>query len=129
MSDLARHDVRGPVATLRTERASWDAAKDEWEPASKPTLTRFRPDGQIAEADPGVTYRYNEAGQVLETRFQDGKILCAYDEKGRLIRTVRIDEKGIGTESEIYSATIPAAERPEFNSSQSSKAIRICSTR
>jgi YD repeat-containing protein len=102
MSDLAQHDVHGPVARLRTERASWDAAKDEWEPASKPTWMRFRPDGQIVEADPGITFSYDKAGRLLETKFQDGKILCAYDEKGRLIRTVRIDEKGNSTESEIF---------------------------
>jgi YD repeat-containing protein len=102
MSDLARHDVHGPVATLRTELASWDAAKDEWEPASKPTLTRFRPDGQIAEVDSRITFTYDEAGRLLETRFQDGKIVRTYDEKGRLIRTVMVDEKGTSTESEIF---------------------------
>jgi YD repeat-containing protein len=65
-------------------------------------LSRFRPDGQIAEADPRITFTYDDAGRLLETRFQDGKIVRTYDEKGRLIRTVRVDEKGIGTESEIF---------------------------
>jgi hypothetical protein len=102
MSDLARYDVHGPVATLRTEIVNWDAAKEEWKPAGTPTLSRFRPDGQIAEADPRITFTYDEAGRLLETRFQDGKIVRAYDEKGRLIRTVRIDEKGTSTESEIF---------------------------
>ena len=101
MSDLAGYDVHGPVATLRTELATWDAAKEELKPDAKPTLIRFRPDGQVADGDPGVTYTYNVAGQLLETKFQDGKIVRTYDEKGRLIRTVRIDEKGIRTESEI----------------------------
>jgi YD repeat-containing protein len=102
MSDLAQHDVHGPVATLRTELANWDAAKDDWKPASTPTLVRFRPDGQIAEADPRITFTYNEAGRLLETSFPDGKIVCTYDEKGRLIRTVRIDEKGNSSESGIF---------------------------
>jgi YD repeat-containing protein len=102
MSDLARHDVHGPVATLRTELATWDAAKDEWKPDAKPTLIRFRPDGQVADGGPGVTYTYNDVGQLVETKFQDGKIDRTYDEKGRLIRTVRIDEKGNSSESEIF---------------------------
>jgi YD repeat-containing protein len=102
MSDLAQHEVHGPVATLRTEVANWDSAKNRWQPANTPSLIRFRPDGQVAEAGPRISFTYNEAGRLLETRFQDGKIVCAYDEKGRLIRTVRIDEKGNSSESEIF---------------------------
>lgn len=114
MSDLTQYDVHGPVAALTTELVMWDAAKKEWQPSRAPRLIRFRPDGQIAQIEQHsedgsrsrTTYTYNEASQILETKFQTGdgpasKIISAYDGSGRLVRTVNIDEKGISTESEI----------------------------
>jgi hypothetical protein len=115
MTDLALWNVHGPVDTLRTETAEWDRVKEGWQPAKLQTVVRFRPDGQIAEAeyhnpDGSIARRtcvYNDAGQILEARFQtkDGpvsKTISSYDNSGRLVRTVNIDENGARTESEIY---------------------------
>jgi hypothetical protein len=89
--------------------------KEEWRPSGPTMLIRFRPDGQIIGTEAfnpdGSIARtacvYNEAGQILETRLQmnDGpvsRITSSYDGAGRISRTVNIDEKGVGSESEIY---------------------------
>jgi hypothetical protein len=113
MSDLAQWDVQGRVEALRTERAEWDKAKNDWQPFKGRTSVRFRPDGQIIGTEAlnldGSVLRtacvYDEAGRILETSFHvnDGvrKIVYFYDGAGRIVRTVMIDEKGVSRESEI----------------------------
>jgi hypothetical protein len=116
MSDLARWDVHGRVETLRKEWAEWDQAKYDWQPSTRRTSVQFRPDSQVIRIEAfnpdGSVARtacvYNEAGQILETSLQmnDGpvsRIASSYDDAGRIIGTVNIDEKGISSESEIYS--------------------------
>jgi hypothetical protein len=60
-------------------------------------------DGSISR----TMFIYNDAGQILETRFRHGelvtRIIRSYDSAGRLARTVTIDEKGASSASEIYS--------------------------
>ena len=115
MSDLGQWDVHGRVETLRTEWGEWDKAKNDWQPSKRRTSGRFRPDGQISgteafNPDGSVArraYLYNEAGQILEARFQVndgpvGKTITSYDGDGRIVRTIKIDEKGVSSEFEIY---------------------------
>jgi hypothetical protein len=115
MSDLVQWNIHGRVETLRTEWAKWDQAKNDWQPSTRRTSVRFRPDGRIIGIEAfnpdGSVARtacvYNDAGRILETRLHmnDGpvsRIASSYDGAGRIIRTVNIDEKGVGSESEIY---------------------------
>ncbi len=96
---------------MRTELATWDAAKEKWEPPTRQGSVRFRPDGQIAEINDGsnsrTTYAYNQAGQILETRSEseDGpfKTIYTYAGSGRLVRTIIIDENGNESGSEVFN--------------------------
>jgi YD repeat-containing protein len=109
MSDLAQWNVHGPVETLRTEFAEWDSSAQAWGSASLQTLLQFLPDGRLKESgDPGglsrTTWIYDEAGRLVELRFQgvSRSIFYSYDDSGRLLRIVNVDEKGTRSESETY---------------------------
>jgi hypothetical protein len=111
MSDLAQWNVHGRVEMLRTEWTEWDQAKNDWQPSTRWTSVRFRPDRQTIGVETfnpdGSLARtacvYNEAGRIVETSLQtnDGpvsRIAASYDGAGRIIRTVNIDEKGVSSE-------------------------------
>jgi len=114
MSDLAKWKVHGPVATLRSEHATWDLAREEWQPSRGLTVTSFHPDGAVSASDyqnpdGSVSHSrcvYDDAGRLVESNFQfgDGPIdrtVYSYDEAGRHVRTVQVSHDGTRTDSEI----------------------------
>jgi YD repeat-containing protein len=113
MSDLAKWKLRGPVRTLRTETAEWDAAREAWKPARHMTVVEFRADGKIGASDSHnhdgtifrMLFRYDDRGRLLETQRGPangpfGKFVYSYDEAGRHVRTVNVAEDGATRESE-----------------------------
>jgi hypothetical protein len=116
MSDLIQFNVHGPVQTLRIEGAEWDLTGEMWLPPRSSNMVHFRHDGKISKSehrnpDGSVShsgYSYDESDRLTETQFQvnDGPIhrnICHYDEFGRLIQTVRVDESGVQQSSETFS--------------------------
>ncbi len=116
MSDLAKYKVRGPVATLSTEHATWDMARQEWQPPRGLVTTSFRPDGAVSTSDfhnPDGSvlhsrWLYDEAGRLIEstTQFNEGPIdrtVYSYDKAGRHLRTVQMSHDGTQTELETCS--------------------------
>jgi len=116
MSDLDQFNVHGPVQTLRIEGAEWDLTGEKWQPPRSSNMVHFRHDGKISKSenrnpDGSVSrsgYSYDESDRLTETQFQvnDGPIhknICHYDEFGRLIQTVRVDESGVQQSSETFS--------------------------
>ena len=114
MSDLATWKLHGPVATLRTETATWDPDHQKWQPPQHFTVTTFRPDGKISATDthnPGGSiahsrYLYDDVGRRIELHswMNDEppyKSACFYDEAGRYVRTVHLDDDGTQTDLEI----------------------------
>ena len=113
MGDLAKWKVHGPVATLRTENAEWDADRQDWKPARYFILTSFRRDGAIDSSE-----THNPGGSVAHSRWlydstsrlteSDSwmndepaqKVLYFYDEAGRPIRTAQLRDDGTQTDFE-----------------------------
>ena len=72
------------VATLRTEHAGWDLAREQWQPARGRASTSFRPDGTVSandffNPDRSIVHSrwfYDAAGRLTETtsQFNDGPI-------------------------------------------------------
>ncbi len=50
MTDRDRRHLRGPVHTMRTETAEWDAATESWKPPEGYELITFRPDGNASQS-------------------------------------------------------------------------------
>ena len=75
MADLAKWNVHGPVASLKTELAEWDLHSGYWKPAGHFTVATFRRDGAISSTD-----GYNPDGSVVHSRW-------IYDESGRLMES------------------------------------------
>jgi YD repeat-containing protein len=120
MSDVAKRKLRGPVRTLRTETAEWDAAREAWKPSRHVTVIEFRTDGKIGASDSHyhdgttsrVLFRYDDRGRLLETQYgpADGpfnKSVYSYDETGRHLRTASVAADGATRESETcrYDST------------------------
>ena len=70
MTDRERRHLRGPVHTMRTETAEWDAAAESWKPPHTVEFVTFRPGGnagQLESRDETQTsytaYRYDTAGR------------------------------------------------------------------
>ena len=114
MSDLANWKVHGPVATLRTETAEWDADREDWKPARFFTVISFRLDGSITAMEthnPGGSishsrWLYDSSGRLTESdsRMNDDpakRILYFYDEAGRHTRTAELRADGSQTDLEI----------------------------
>jgi len=115
MPDLSSWNVRGPVETLRTESAEWDLATEAWKAPWGFSMIRFRPDGRTSETEyhnpDGSISRtrnlYDEASRIGEVRHRSndtitGKQIWFYDDSGRLVRLVDVDQKGVERESELY---------------------------
>ena len=51
MTDRDRRHLRGPVHTMRTETAEWDAATESWKPPEGYELITFRPDGNASQSE------------------------------------------------------------------------------
>src|SRR6266478_3688750 len=116
MSDVAKWKVHGAVETLRTEFATWDLNREEWQPARGFTITSFRPDGAVSTSDTHnldgsiahSRWLYDDAGRLAESNswFNDGpidRVVYSYDEAGRHVLTVQLSHDGTQTDSEICS--------------------------
>jgi hypothetical protein len=113
-NNLAKWGVHGPVATLRSEHASWDLAGEQWQSAQGRVSTSFRRDGAVSAADvfnPDGSivhsrWFYDDAGRLTETtsQFNDSAVdrtVYSYDQTGRHIQTVQVSHDGTQTTSEI----------------------------
>jgi hypothetical protein len=116
VDDLAKWKVHGPVASLKTETATWDPNQQYWEPARHFTEASFRPDGTISSSD-----SYNPDGSIAHSKWlydPSGRLteynswmndepvdrtLHLYDEAGRHVRTVGVSHDGSETDSEVCS--------------------------
>ena len=116
MSDLARWKVHGPVTTLRSESATWDLDRQDWQPARHVYVVSFRVDGAILTLDahnPDGTiahshWLYDDAGRLAESSswMNDGptdRTVYVYDGGGRPIRTVQQGIDGTRTDMEVCS--------------------------
>lgn len=116
MNDLARQNVKGPVSTLRLEIAEWDSDTNSWKPPRHSSMTHFRSDGQISEVEyqhpdgsiSRSTRDYDDAGRATESRNRtnngpETKDLYQYDNSGRLIRVVAVDQLGAQSDAATYS--------------------------
>jgi len=116
VSDLAKWKVHGPVATLQTEHADWDLAREEWQPARGLVSTSFRPDGAASandfyNPDGSIVHSrwfYDDAGRLTEatSQFNDGPIdrtVYSYDPAGRHMRTLQMSPDGTTTNLETCS--------------------------
>ncbi|HEY2002330.1 MAG TPA: hypothetical protein VGG80_08425, partial [Acidobacteriaceae bacterium] len=119
MGDLAKWKIHGPVATLRTENAEWDADRQDWKPARYFILTSFRRDGAIDSSEthnPGGSiahsrWLYDNAGRLTEcdSWMNDEpaqKVLYFYDEAGRPTRTAQL--RADGTQTDFETSTYDA---------------------
>src|ERR1700709_2238653 len=72
MSDIEKWKVHGPVESLRTEHATWDLNKEQWQAARGFSFATFRPDGAVSTSD-----FHNPDGSIVHSRW-------FYDQTGRL---------------------------------------------
>jgi hypothetical protein len=116
VSDLARWKVHGPVKTLKSEVATWDRDRQNWQAAEHVNVASFHPDGTILNTDfhnPDGTIAHSrwlrdDAGRTIERHswMNDGPIsrtVYVCDEGGRPIRTVYWGQDGTGRDVEVYS--------------------------
>jgi hypothetical protein len=116
VSDVAKWKVHGPVEALKTEFATWDLNRDDWQPVEHFTLASFRSNGTISTSDTHnpdgsiahSRWFYDDAGRVAESNFwmNDGSIdktVYFYDEAGRHIRTMQLNHDGTETVLEVCS--------------------------
>ena len=114
MNDVAKWKLRGAVKTLRTEFATWDPSREEWQPPRYSTLTSFLPGGSVSTSDTHnpdgsvahSRWLYDATERLLDSNFwiNDGpieKTAYFYDEAGRHQRTTR-------KESDIETCTYDA---------------------
>jgi hypothetical protein len=100
VADLAKWDVHGPVASLKTELAEWDLHSGYWKPAGNFTVATFRRDGAISSTEgynpdgsaAHSRWIYDESGRLTESHswMNDDtphRSLCLYDDAGRHLRT------------------------------------------
>jgi YD repeat-containing protein len=73
--DLTKWEVRGPVASLRTETATWDLNQENWQLRGHFTVASFRRDGAISSTD-----SHNADGSIAYSR-------CLYDHSGLLMES------------------------------------------
>ena len=120
MSDLAKWKLRGPVRTLRSEMAEWDAAGETWKAPRYSTVYEFQADGKISSSEMHAPdgsvgrgmFRYDNRGRLLEVQRGIGsgpfsRSIYSYDDTGRHIRTVNVDADGATHEAETchYDST------------------------
>jgi len=116
LSDVTKWKVRGPVATLSTEFATWDLNQEAWQPAQSLTVVTFRPDGKASTSDfhnpdgsvAHTRWYYDDAGRLTETNFwlndaPPNRAVYSYDNVGRHVRTVEVNQDGTQKDSEICS--------------------------
>jgi hypothetical protein len=116
VSDLARWKVHGPVKTVRSEFATWDVARQDWQPVRHFNLASFRVDGALQIIDTHnqdgtiahSRWLYDEAARMLESHswMNEGPIdrsVYVYDERGRAFRTTHLSYNGTQTDAEVFS--------------------------
>lgn len=112
MNDLAKRKVHGPVATLKSETATWDANRQDWQPPRFFTITTFRGDGVINTSDTHnpdgsivhSRWLYDSSGRMTESdswmnEQAPQRVLYFYDDAGRHIRTAQV--RGDGTQTDL----------------------------
>jgi hypothetical protein len=113
MSDLARWELRGPVRTLQTQFAEWNAEAGAWGPLKNRFIATFRTDGQLSEIEhhnpdgsvPREVRLYDEAGRLTEDQWWSNdvlttRVLHTYDGGGRSASAVTVDADGTKHETE-----------------------------
>jgi YD repeat-containing protein len=121
MSNRSHWQLRGPVRTLRVHVGEWNTHDEAWEPLRLFHVATFRPDGRLDDFEhynpdgtiARTSYRYDDAGRLLETRFQTGdgavtRTVPSYDVEGRPGRTMVVAGAG---ERELESCYYDAAGR------------------
>jgi hypothetical protein len=116
VSDLARWKVHGSVKMLRSESATWDLDRKDWQPVQRFNVASFRIDGAILTLDahnPDGTiahsqWLYDDAGRLAESNswMNDGpfdRTVYVCDEGGRPIRTTHLGHDGTRTDVEVCS--------------------------
>jgi hypothetical protein len=116
VADLAKWNVHGPVASLKTEYSEWDLHSEYWKPAGHFTVATFRRDGAISSteghnSDGAVAHcrwLYDEFGRLMENRscMNDDtaqRSLYVYDDAGRHARTFAVSLDGAETDVETSS--------------------------
>ena len=115
MTDRDRHRLRGPVHTMRTETAEWDAASESWKPPSGYHLFTFRADGnashiesQYGQGASHTEHLYDAAGRLTaieswghaspKTRME-----FRYDESGRPVETTLVGPDGVRQQTETFT--------------------------
>jgi YD repeat-containing protein len=116
MSDVAKWKVHGPVETLRTEFATWDANQGDWQPVEHFGVVSFLPDGTIDTTDAhnpdgSVAHSqwiYDDAGRLIESHSRMNnepinRTKYFYDKDGRPTRTAQCNDDGTQTDLELSS--------------------------
>lgn len=141
MSGIKAWHVDGPVRSLRSRLAEWDADSDRWKDPLRVAAAEFRRDGRLSESEHSLvggvvswtTHSYDEKGLRMESQFQDGsgpvsRALYFYDEHGRMTRQMYRDPKGVETVTETWTyaedggktrtlGVAPAAKATHYGSS------------
>jgi hypothetical protein len=92
-----RWDGRGRIRAVKTEFAEWDKTKQKWAGSQRAETSTFRTDLQLAQRASGassVQFEYDDGGKlnaILVSRNGDTQapFLCAYDDRGRLVRVAQ----------------------------------------
>jgi RHS repeat protein len=106
--DAGHWQLRGPVRTMRSETAEWNAERAEWGPPRFYLDVTFNPDGLVIQLDQqGVansvfrkTYSYDKRKRLLEVQSGTAgaaaqhRDIHAYDPHDRLLRVTTIDPDG-----------------------------------
>src|ERR1700752_3895249 len=115
MTDRDRRHLRGPVHTMRTETAEWDATTEAWKPRDGYELVTFRPDGNASQLESRyetqtshTAYRYDTAGRLIEiAQWVDAgpKTLMQfhYDASGRPAASFLVAADGVRQQTETFS--------------------------
>jgi hypothetical protein len=132
---MAEWKLRGPVRTLRSEHAAWDASLGTWQAPRSSLIVTFRRDGQASASESpnsessstGWARVYDDDGRLREQRFWSNDVpritmVYSYDTLGRLetaesvtpdgtrrqTETCRYDEAGRRART-IFLPRLPAA--------------------
>ena len=109
MIDVGHWKLREHVRTLRSEIVEWDAAAQDWRPASYFQFVAFDRDGRVVQLDQRgaegsvfrTTYSYDSDGRLRETQAGTAgakavsRVVYTYDETGRPLAVTQIGESGI----------------------------------
>ena len=115
MTDRDRHRLRGPVHTMRTETAEWDAATESWKPPSGYQLFTFRTDGNTSHIESHyggsishTAHVHDAAGRLTAIESWDNataksRMEFRYDEGGRPLETVLMAADGTRQQAETFT--------------------------